>query len=76
MRKYFEASNALNRFSKSMIKKYTEEITKPIHSSLAIVLDDDFKLTGKNHFPSGKQQFIVFQYSQSFLLPWTLFSTV
>ena len=47
MRRYFEASNALNRFSKSMIKKYTEEITKPIHSSLAIVLDDDFKLTGK-----------------------------
>lgn len=47
MRKYFEASNALNRFSKSMIKKYTEEITKPIPSSLAIVLDDDFKLTGK-----------------------------
>jgi [protein-PII] uridylyltransferase len=47
MRKYFEASNALNRFSKSMIKKYTEEITKPIHSSLAIILDDDFKLTGK-----------------------------
>jgi [protein-PII] uridylyltransferase len=48
MRKYFEASNALNRFSKSMIKKYTEEITKPIPSSLAIVLDDDFKLTGKS----------------------------
>ncbi|MCH7773349.1 MAG: HD domain-containing protein [Bacteroidetes bacterium] len=47
MRKYFEASNALNRFSKSMIKKYTEEITKPIPSSLAIVLDDDFKITGK-----------------------------
>jgi [protein-PII] uridylyltransferase len=47
MRKYFEASNALNRFSKSMIKKYTEEITKPIPSSLAISLDDDFKLTGK-----------------------------
>ncbi len=47
MRKYFESSNALNRFSKSMIKKYTEEITKPIPSSLAIVLDDDFKFTGK-----------------------------
>ena len=47
MRKYFKASNALNRFSKSMIKKYTEEITKPIPSSLAIVLDDDFKITGK-----------------------------
>ena len=47
MRKYFEASNALNRFSKSMIKKYSEEITTRIPSSLAIVLDDDFKLTGK-----------------------------
>lgn len=47
MRKYFEASNALNRFSKSMIKKYTEEVTKPVPSSLAILLDDDFKLTGK-----------------------------
>ena len=47
MRKYFEASNALNRFSKSMIKKYKDELTKPVPSSLAIVLDDDYKLTGK-----------------------------
>lgn len=47
MRKYFEASNALNRFAKSIIKKYTEEIGKPLPASLAIVLDDDFKLTGK-----------------------------
>lgn len=47
MRKYFEASNALNRFAKSIIKKYSEEIGKPLPASLAIVLDDDFKLTGK-----------------------------
>lgn len=47
MRKYFHASNALNRFSKSMIKKYNDELQKPIPSSLAIILDDDFKLTGK-----------------------------
>jgi len=47
MRKYFQASNALNRFSKSMIKKYTDEVHKPVPSSLAITLDDDFKLTGK-----------------------------
>jgi len=47
MRRYFKAANALNRFSKSMIKKFDEEITTPMPSSLAILLDDDFKLTGK-----------------------------
>ena len=47
MRKYFKAANVLNRFSKSMVKKFTEEITAPIPSSLAILLDDDYKLTGK-----------------------------
>lgn len=59
MRKYFEASNALNRFSKSMIKKYTEEVTKPIPQSLAILLDDDFKLTGKtiSHHGNGVLSF-------------------
>ena len=59
MRKYFEASNALNRFSKSMIKKYREEIGKPVPASLAIVLDDDFKLTGKiiSYQGNGKLSF-------------------
>ena len=47
MRTYFQASNALNRFSKSIIKKYNDELLKPIPSSLAINIDDDFKLTGK-----------------------------
>jgi [protein-PII] uridylyltransferase len=61
MRKYFEASSALNRFSKSMIKKYSEEISKPLHSSLAIVLDDDFKLTGKiiSHQASSSLSFSI-----------------
>lgn len=59
MRKYFVASNALNRFSKSMIKKYTEEITNPIPSSLAIILDDDFNLTGKtlSYYANGNLAF-------------------
>jgi len=47
MRTYFEASNALYRFVKSMIKKYSEEISLPIPPSLAITLDDDFILKGK-----------------------------
>ena len=59
MRKYFEASNALNRFSKSIIKKYSEEIGKPVPASLSIVLDDDFKLTGKtiSYNGNGKLSF-------------------
>jgi [protein-PII] uridylyltransferase len=59
MRKYFEASNALNRFSKSIIKKYSEEIGKRLPSSLAIVLDDDFSLTGKtiSYHENGKLSF-------------------
>ncbi len=47
MRRYFEASNALNRFAKSMIKKYDERTSLPLPPSLAIVLDDDFTLKGK-----------------------------
>ncbi|MEJ2194278.1 MAG: [protein-PII] uridylyltransferase [Ignavibacteriaceae bacterium] len=59
MRRYFEASNALNRFSKSMIKKYNDEMLKPIPSSLAIILDDDFKLTGKviSHYSKNDLSF-------------------
>jgi len=59
MRRYFEASNTLNRFSKSMIKKYNDELLKPIPSSLAIILDDDFKLTGKviSHYSKNDLSF-------------------
>ncbi len=47
MRDYFEGSNILNRFCKSMIKKFHEEITDPLPDSLAIHLDDDFIIKGK-----------------------------
>ena len=47
MRIYFKAAVVINRFSKSMVKKYYDEIIKPLPSSLAINLDDDFELTGR-----------------------------
>jgi [protein-PII] uridylyltransferase len=56
MRRYFEASNALYRFLKSMMKKYQEEISLPIPASLAIILDDDFTLTGKTISQQSKRE--------------------
>ncbi len=46
MRKYFKAANVLNRFAKSMVKKFQEEISQPLPESLSIILDDDFILKG------------------------------
>lgn len=47
MREYFTASNVINRFSKSMLKKFQEEFYDPLPDSLSITLDDDFSLKGK-----------------------------
>ena len=48
MQKYFEAATVINRFSKSMIKKFQEEISNPLPDSLSIELDDDFIIKGKD----------------------------
>jgi [protein-PII] uridylyltransferase len=47
MRDYFTAANIINRFTKSIIKKFLEEIENPLPDSLAIELDEDFILKGK-----------------------------
>ncbi len=47
MRKYFYAANVINRFSKSMVKKFNEEISNPLPDALAFDLDDDFVLKAK-----------------------------
>ncbi len=47
MHEYFNAANVINRFSKSMIKKFREEISNPLPDSLGIDLDEDFVLKGK-----------------------------
>ncbi len=47
MHMYFIASNIIHRFSRSMTKKFQEEISNPLPDSLAIDLDEDFILKGK-----------------------------
>ena len=47
MKDYFAAANVINRFNKSIVKKFLEEITNPLPQALAIELDDDFILKGK-----------------------------
>ena len=47
MRDYFNAANIINRFTKSIVKKFLEEIANPIPDSLAIELDEDFILKGR-----------------------------
>ncbi|MGE5845317.1 MAG: [protein-PII] uridylyltransferase, partial [Ignavibacteria bacterium] len=47
MKEYFKAANIINRFSKSMIKKFQEDITNPIPDSLGIDLDENFVLKRK-----------------------------
>lgn len=47
MKDYFRASTVLNRFTKSMIKKYTDDLANPIPDSLAIELDEDYFIKGK-----------------------------
>ncbi|MCW8849961.1 MAG: HD domain-containing protein [Melioribacteraceae bacterium] len=46
MHEYFRASTILNRFSKTMMKRYKGEFTKKLSDYLAIDLDDDFEMKG------------------------------
>ncbi len=47
MRIYFNAAVILNRFSKSMIKKFYDDKFISLPASLAINLDDDFEMKGR-----------------------------
>lgn len=47
MKEYFKASTVLNRFTKSMIKKFTDDLYNPIPDSLTIEIDGDFIIKGK-----------------------------
>jgi len=54
MRIYFNAAVILNRFSKSMIKKFYDDYFFALPSSLSIVLDDDFELKGRIIYRKSK----------------------
>lgn len=46
MRRYFEASNVIKRFTRTMMKRFEVEIQKPISDYLSIPLDEDFTIKG------------------------------
>ncbi len=46
MQDYFEASTILNRFSKTMVKRFDEEISNPLPDNMSIQLDEDFSIKG------------------------------
>ncbi|HEX2983537.1 MAG TPA: HD domain-containing protein, partial [Ignavibacteriales bacterium] len=48
MKRYFEASTAILRFSKTMLKRFEEEISHPLSDYLAVELDQDFILKGND----------------------------
>ncbi|HSD63930.1 MAG TPA: HD domain-containing protein, partial [Ignavibacteriaceae bacterium] len=47
MKEYYEAANVINRFSKSMAKKFNEELTNPLPDSLSIELDEDYSMKAR-----------------------------
>jgi [protein-PII] uridylyltransferase len=48
MKNYFESSNSISRFFKTMMRRIEEEVTNPLSEILAIQLDDDFFLKGND----------------------------
>jgi [protein-PII] uridylyltransferase len=57
MQKYFSAATVINRFSKSMTRKFREELANPLPDALAIDLDNDFFLKGKTIYTRDSRPF-------------------
>ncbi|MCX7798280.1 MAG: [protein-PII] uridylyltransferase [Melioribacter sp.] len=56
MKRYFESTNVIKRFTTTMSKRFEEELSKPISDYLAIQLDDDFNLKGSTIYYIGKTE--------------------
>jgi [protein-PII] uridylyltransferase len=56
MNEYYEAANVVNRFSKSIVKKFNEELTNPLPDSLSIEVDDDFVIKAKTISFTGENE--------------------
>lgn len=57
MKKYFEATNIIFRFTKSMLRRFETEFTEPLPDSLGIDLDELFVLKGKTISTKLKEKF-------------------
>jgi [protein-PII] uridylyltransferase len=47
MKEYFEATTIINRFCKTMVKRFNEEISNPLPDALFIDLDADYRMKNK-----------------------------
>jgi [protein-PII] uridylyltransferase len=56
MRKYFESTNIIKRFCRTMMKRYEEELTSPVSDYLSIELDDEFILKSGNISYAGNSR--------------------
>lgn len=52
MRDYFNSTNIIHRFSKTILKRFDEQISNPVSDYLSINLDDDYQLKGNVIFLS------------------------
>jgi len=59
MLNYFNSTNIVYRFSRTLVKKYEEEITKPVSEFLTIDLDDDFSIKDNVLFTKKDKRFTV-----------------
>ena len=66
MLNYFNATNIVYRFSRTLVKKYEEEITKPISEFLTIDLDDDFSIKDNVLFAKREKRFTVSEMMRGF----------
>jgi len=57
MQKYFAAATVINRFSKSVSRKFREEFNNPLPDSLSIDLDENFSLKGRTIYFRGTNLF-------------------
>lgn len=46
MKTYFEAAMIINRFTKTMLKSFIDQVSNPLPDAMLIRLDDDFQLLG------------------------------
>lgn len=63
---YFIATNIVYRFSRTLVKRYEEEITKPISEFLTIDLDDDFSIKDNVLFAKKEKSFTVSEMMRAF----------
>lgn len=59
MYKYFSSTNIVYRFSRTLVKLYEDEISKPVSEFLTIDLDDDFSIKDNILFAKRDKRFSI-----------------